>query len=112
MFKTSFYDRHRADAEANASIAYKFDQSTKRITDVSWAELAIGDIVQVRSRSIIPADLVILGVAEKGSTAAGICYVETKSLDGETNLKVRNAMPGTMKEVSQRIIETSAVLSA
>ena len=94
-----FHIRHRADAEANASIAYKFDQSTKRIINSTWAELAIGDIILVKSRSTIPADIVILGVSEKSSIKTGICYVETKSLDGETNLKVRNAMPVTMKEV-------------
>ena len=94
-----FHIRHRADAEANASVAYKFDQSAKRTNNSTWAELAIGDIVLVKSRSTIPADIVILGVSEKSSIKTGICYVETKSLDGETNLKVRNAMPVTMKEV-------------
>ena len=44
----------------------------------------------------IPADILILAVAEKTEPAQGICYVETKSLDGETNLKLRTAIPCTL----------------
>jgi phospholipid-transporting ATPase len=44
----------------------------------------------------IPADILILAVAEKSEPAQGICYVETKSLDGETNLKIRTAVPSTL----------------
>jgi phospholipid-translocating P-type ATPase (flippase) len=73
---------------------------------VLWSELCVGDIVQVNSHDLIPADMVVLCVKENpqsetsqidnsGPLSSGICYVETKSLDGETNLKVRNALPAT-----------------
>jgi P-type E1-E2 ATPase len=64
-----------------------------------WYELEVGNIVKVSSRETVPADLVILGVAEKQEPAQGVCYVETKSLDGETNLKLRQAMPSTLSTV-------------
>lgn len=52
-------------------------------------------------RETIPADVLVLSVCEKpGLPPQGLCYVETKSLDGETNLKIKNAMPNTFASVS------------
>ena len=90
--------RHRADAAANASSAMRW--SNGRFEEVEWKDLVVGDFVRLESREIVPADVVVLSVAEKeGQPPQGICYVETKSLDGETNLKVRNAMPNTVGKV-------------
>jgi len=46
----------------------------------------VGNIVKVNNDEFIPADLVVLN----SSGAKGVFYVETKGLDGETNLKLRN----------------------
>lgn len=44
----------------------------------------------INNREPIPCDVLIMGVDEPApQTPAGIAYVETKSLDGETNLKIR-----------------------
>ena len=45
----------------------------------------MGEIIKVESDEFIPADILILN----SSDAKGICYVETKNLDGETNLKIK-----------------------
>ncbi|CAN0410979.1 unnamed protein product, partial [Hapterophycus canaliculatus] len=43
----------------------------------------------------------VIGAHEPNREAkAGICYVETKSLDGETNLKIRQAIRPTIGRVS------------
>lgn len=47
----------------------------------------MGDILKVVSDESIPADLLILHTSDP----KGCCYVETKNLDGETNLKVKSA---------------------
>ncbi|ORZ32831.1 hypothetical protein BCR44DRAFT_1439375 [Catenaria anguillulae PL171] len=50
-----------------------------------WKDVHVGDMVLLRNNDSIPADVVILATSEMDN----MCYVETKSLDGETNLKIR-----------------------
>ena len=40
-----------------------------------------------------------LGPSPRDGAAAGVCYVDTKSLDGETNLKMRHALACTATTV-------------
>jgi phospholipid-translocating ATPase len=53
-----------------------------------WRELRVGDFVLLRNNDDIPADIIIVSTGEPDST----CYVETKNLDGETNLKVKRGI--------------------
>ncbi|KAK2760297.1 hypothetical protein FQN54_002365 [Arachnomyces sp. PD_36] len=53
-----------------------------------WKNVQVGDFVRIYNEEPIPADVVILSTSDPD----GACYVETKSLDGETNLKVRQAL--------------------
>jgi phospholipid-translocating ATPase len=53
-----------------------------------WKNVRVGDFVRIRNNDEIPADIVILATSDED----GACYVETKNLDGETNLKVRQAL--------------------
>lgn len=53
-----------------------------------WKHLQVGDFVRLYNNEQIPADIVVLSTSDND----GVCYVETKNLDGETNLKVRNAL--------------------
>jgi magnesium-transporting ATPase (P-type) len=92
--------RHHADAKANASLAMRFNAEYHSFQSCQWHELVVGDLVKISTRDTIPADIVVLAVAEKSLPAQGICYVETKSLDGETNLKIRSALPNTLNIVS------------
>ena len=50
-------------------------------------EIKVGSIVKVRENEFFPCDMLILN----SSIPKGICYVETKNLDGETNLKHKQA---------------------
>lgn len=61
----------------------------------------MGDLITIRNREPIPCDVLIVGVDEPAPlTPAGIAYVETKSLDGETNLKIRQVTEGRLAHVS------------
>ncbi|KAJ5203654.1 uncharacterized protein N7498_004533 [Penicillium cinerascens] len=53
-----------------------------------WKNIQVGDFVRLYNEEPIPADIVILSTSDPD----GACYVETKGLDGETNLKVRHAL--------------------
>ncbi|CAN0016036.1 unnamed protein product, partial [Discosporangium mesarthrocarpum] len=76
--------RHKADAKANAAPAVVLDKSKgKWVRKERW-EVAVGDFVRVSNREEIPADMLIVGVHERyRPQCGGVCYVETKSLDGE-----------------------------
>lgn len=53
-----------------------------------WKNVRVGDFVKLRNNDAIPADMVVLSTSE----ADGACYVETKNLDGETNLKIKHGL--------------------
>ncbi|KAK4649473.1 phospholipid transporting ATPase [Podospora bellae-mahoneyi] len=54
----------------------------------AWKSLVVGDFVRIYNDDELPADIIILATSDPD----GACYVETKNLDGETNLKVRSAL--------------------
>ncbi|KAF8582656.1 phospholipid-translocating P-type ATPase [Ramaria rubella] len=53
-----------------------------------WEDVRVGDFVKVRNNESIPADILICATSEDENVA----FVETKNLDGETNLKSRHAV--------------------
>lgn len=77
--------RRKSDNEENAKLVLCRKQ--KMWVETMWRELCVGDIVKVQSGHTFPADLILLSTSD----SSGIAYVETKSLDGETNLKHKQA---------------------
>lgn len=53
-----------------------------------WKNVQVGDFVRIYNDDQLPADVVIISTSDPD----GACYVETKNLDGETNLKVRHSL--------------------
>lgn len=100
-FYFTVYRVAKCTIEANASLSRKFDPASEQFVSVEWRNMAVGDIIKIISRETVPADVLVLGVVERpGVNPRGICYVETKSLDGETNLKQRSAVSTTYAKVN------------
>jgi magnesium-transporting ATPase (P-type) len=62
-----------------------------------------GDLVLIRNRDMVPADFILLA----SSSENGSAYIETSSIDGETNLKLRTS-PHLPKDVLQIIRNESS----
>lgn len=92
--------RHAADKVANGTLALRFEETTSKWVNTEWHLLQVGDFVKCHSREQFPCDMIILATSEKeGQPARGQAYVETKQLDGETNLKLRLGMPNTFDKI-------------
>ncbi|KAI9141568.1 hypothetical protein BKA69DRAFT_1038322 [Paraphysoderma sedebokerense] len=100
--------RDRVENHANAEILVS-DSEGPRWEQVLWKDVHVGNILRIKKDQNVPSDLLIL----KSPLEQGVCYVETSSLDGETNLKQRQAVTNvntnieTVEELSkfQAIIE-------
>jgi magnesium-transporting ATPase (P-type) len=59
--------------------------------------IRVGDIVLIRNRDMVPADIILLA----SSSENGSAYIETSSIDGETNLKLRTSphLPKNVLEI-------------
>ena len=80
-------DLHRAklDKEQNSDIILTYRNN--KWVNVPSGELEMGEIIQVKKNGIFPADLLLID----SSLNDGICFIETGTLDGEKNLKVKNS---------------------
>ena len=92
MFREALEDkeRHKSDLQTNnqTCLCYKDKQFRK----ILWKDVKVGDILKIEEMDLLPADLLIIG----SSIPDGSCYLETSSLDGEKNLKPKNAIKNIM----------------
>uniref|UniRef100_A0A914HZA1 Phospholipid-transporting ATPase n=1 Tax=Globodera rostochiensis TaxID=31243 RepID=A0A914HZA1_GLORO len=91
--------RRRMDIEVNnykievLDIAPALVAGSDKIRVAKWKQLRVGEIIRVNEGQFFPADIVLLSSSE----AMGMAYIETAQLDGETNLKIKQAVPNTVE---------------
>ena len=93
MIKDAWEDfkRKQADAAENRqpAVVYRADDGGRvTMKSVRWDQVEVGNIIELKDGEFTPADIVLLHARNsQGQTPA--VYIETKDLDGETNLKMK-----------------------
>mmetsp|Transcript_91190 Transcript_91190/g.162391 ORF Transcript_91190/g.162391 Transcript_91190/m.162391 type:complete len:1119 (+) Transcript_91190:76-3432(+) len=81
--------RHKSDREENERkcLCVTGSGASAKLEEKNWSDLRVGSMVVVRNNEYVPADMVIVTTAHE----QGHAYIETANLDGETNLKTKQA---------------------
>jgi phospholipid-translocating ATPase len=68
-------------------------EGPKHWATLKWKDIKVGDVIKLERDANVPADMVLL----HSDGPNGIAYIETMALDGETNLKSKQAPPSLAK---------------
>lgn len=114
------YKRHQRDREANSQRyliltppspgssrsdpeqAYLNTHANTR--SVPSSALRVGDLVLLEKNQRVPADMVLLHTSE----VSGTCFIRTDQLDGETDWKLRVAVPECQKMDEGNLVKLDA----
>ena len=101
------YKRYLRDKEANSAKYLILEPSGVDTTSldggphtrsVPSSSIRVGDLILLEKNQRVPADLVLL----RTSDSSGTCFIRTDQLDGETDWKLRAAVPACQKLHSDR----------
>ena len=87
-----FYEdwkRKKSDDEENNRIVEVYDLDKEKFVTKKWKDIFVGNIIKVKKGEYFPADCVLISSTDRKTHG---CYIETKNLDGETNLKLKKSV--------------------
>jgi phospholipid-translocating ATPase len=94
------YKRNLRDKEANSARYLILEPSPNGDEDsgphtraIPSSKLRVGDLVCLEKNQRVPADMVLLRTSDQ----SGTCFIRTDQLDGETDWKLRVAVPTCQK---------------
>ncbi|CDR96755.1 phospholipid-translocating P-type ATPase, flippase family protein, putative [Babesia bigemina] len=79
--------RWRNDREENGRTVHVFRGG--KLLKMKQQDICVGDIVKVHAYEYFPSDLVLLNCCDEH----GVCNIETKNADGESNVKYKHVVP-------------------
>nr|XP_032832787.1 probable phospholipid-transporting ATPase VD [Petromyzon marinus] len=84
------FRRYAMDRVVNNAGTAVYERCAGTFTERAWKSVRVGHLVRLRCNEAVPADVLLLA----SSDAAGICHLETATLDGESSLKQRHVARG------------------
>ncbi|KAJ7583625.1 hypothetical protein C8J56DRAFT_214008 [Mycena floridula] len=119
------YKRHLRDREANSQKYLVLEPPSTSTEDssallssyldthantrsVPSSSLRVGDLVRLEKNQRVPADLILLHTSD----ASGTCFIRTDQLDGETDWKLRVAVPECQKLEERALVRLDAEIYA
>jgi phospholipid-translocating ATPase len=85
------FKRFKRDSHENSKLYTRL--TPKGWSNVASSHILVGDYIQIHKNEKVPADCILLYTSE----SSGSCFVRTDQLDGETDWKLRTAVPITQK---------------
>ena len=90
------WKRKKMNEQDNRRLCLIFDNNKKKFINKKWEDIKLGDIIKINKNEIIPCDMIIL----ESSELNGICFVEPKNINGESNLYMKEINPNWKKKVN------------
>lgn len=98
------FKRYNSDKIVNNKETFIYDYHSKSFKKSKWKDVKVGNIVKVLLNEEIPCDLLLI----YSSNPNGISFVDTKSLDGETNLKLKKMIKEYCDKEEEEILMIEA----